>query len=175
VQRETITKIDILYVFDVTQSRPGKSMRAAKFVPILTLVLSSVALQGACDVDSSEGELDYMIRAAELCSSSTDSNSTTRPLACELEIPVPPEGDTFDPTKVNITIEFDGVFMNLPFVENESECNGNDGWYYSPNKLEPTSIVLCPSTCAWVQKTEKANIEVVLGCDTIASEPLSVE
>jgi hypothetical protein len=145
-------------------------MRAATFVPILTLALSLIALQGACDLDSSEEDLDHSSRAMELCASSIESDSMTTPLACEMEIPVPPEGDVFDPSKVNITIELDEVRIPIPSVEDEAACNGNDGWYYSPNKLEPKTIVLCPSTCAWVQKAEKGKVEIVLGCD---SEPLS--
>jgi hypothetical protein len=139
-------------------------MRAVTFVPILILALSSIALQG-CEVDSSEHELDELDRAADLCGPGIESDSTTTPLGCELEIPKPPEGDTFDPTKVNITLVLDPLRMTIPFVESESECDG-DGWYYSPNNLEPKSIMLCPSTCAFVKTAENVQIEVVLGCKT---------
>jgi hypothetical protein len=136
-------------------------MRAAQLISILSLVLS-IACLSACEVDSNDGELDDMSRAAELCDSSTEWDSTTTPLACEMDIPVPPEGDTFDPANVNITIEIDEKPMNLAHVEGESDCG--EGWYFSPNNLEPKKIVLCPSTCDWVQKTEKLEIKVVLGC-----------
>ena len=139
------------------------SMRAATFVPFLILALSSIALQGACEV---EEEFDDL-RAADFCGPqiASDSMSTT-PLTCELEIPKPPEGETFDPSKVNIRIDLDGVQINLPNVESESGCEGRDGWYYSPNNLEPKSIVICPNTCASVQKAEKGSVDVVLGCAT---------
>jgi hypothetical protein len=139
-------------------------MRTAKFISILTLVLSSIAFQGACDVDPSEGELDDWSRAADLCGPSVELDSTSIPLACEMPIPEPPEGDTFDPTKVSIKIEIDEVLIPIPFVESEAACNGRDGWYYSPNKQEPKSIVLCPSTCDSVQKAEKGKVEVLFGC-----------
>lgn len=142
-------------------------MRAATFVPFLIFALSSITLQGACEVDSSEDEFDEWSRFTDLCGPSMSSDDmTTTPLTCELEIPTPPEGETFDPTKVNITIDLDGTRQNLPFVESESECGGRDGWFYSPNNVEPKSIKLCPSTCDSVQKAEKGTIEVVLGCAT---------
>jgi hypothetical protein len=138
-------------------------MRAAQLISILSLVLS-IACLSACEVDSSDGELDDLSRAAEQFDSSTEWDSTTTPLACEMDIPAPPEGDTFDPTKVSITIEIDKLpSIDLPRVEDESECLGGDGWYYSPNNLEPKKIVLCPSTCDWVQKTEKIEIKLVFG------------
>jgi hypothetical protein len=141
-------------------------MRAAKFVSILTLVLSFIALQGACDVDD-QG------RAFELCDASTEWDSETTPLACVMAIPEPPEGEIFDPTKVNITLELDGMSMNLSRVDSESDCSasGGWGWYYSPNNLAPEAIVLCPSTCDAVRKAEKGKINVELGCPTVVSEP----
>jgi hypothetical protein len=145
-------------------------MRTATFLPILSLVLSSIALQAACEVDSSDAELDQLRWAADLtlCDPDDDSDSTTMPLGCELEIPTPPEGETFDPSKVEITIELDEIRFKLTHVEGASACDGNGGWYYSPNNLEPTTIMLCPSTCDLVQKAEKGKIEVLLGC---VSEP----
>jgi hypothetical protein len=138
-------------------NRGRVSMRAATFVPILILALSSIALQGACELDSSEDELEELSRAADLCGPDVASDSTTTtPLACELQIPTPPDGETFDPSRVNITIELDEVRMTIPHVESEAACDGRDGWYYSPNNLEPKSIVLCPSTCDSVQKATKA-------------------
>lgn len=94
----------------------------------------------------------------------------TVPLQCEFEIPEPPEGETFDPTKVNIEIELDAQTQDVYYVENEAACMGGDGWFYLPDAVSPTSIHLCPTTCNSVQSATNAKVDILFGCATIPVE-----
>jgi hypothetical protein len=94
----------------------------------------------------------------------------TVPLSCEFEIPPPPEGDTFDSTKVNVEIEIDGVEQDVYYVENEAACNGGDGWYYLPDAVDPTHVHMCPTTCSSLQAAGEATVDILFGCATIPVE-----
>lgn len=95
------------------------------------------------------------------------SVQTTVPLACEWEIPPPPEGESFDPNKVNVALELDGVPEDVYYVADEAACNGGDGWYYFPDAVTPQTIRICPATCARVQDASEASVDILFGCDTV--------
>lgn len=94
----------------------------------------------------------------------------TVPLACEWDIPDPPEGESFDPTKVNLELELDGVLESIYYVENEAACNGGDGWFYLPDAVNPQSIRICPETCIRTQNATDASVDILFGCDTVPVE-----
>lgn len=89
-------------------------------------------------------------------------------IACEWDVPAPPDGEDFDPSKVNV--EFDdgqGGGFEIGYVESEAECaNVIDGWYYD-NPAAPTKILACPQTCQKIQGVDTAVINISLGCDTV--------
>ena len=89
-------------------------------------------------------------------------------IACEWDVPVPPEGEDFDPKKVNV--EFDdgmGGGFEIGYVESAAECpNVVDGWYYD-NPVAPTKIFACAQTCQKIQGIETGTIQITLGCDTV--------
>jgi hypothetical protein len=91
----------------------------------------------------------------------------TVPLACEWDIPDPPEGENFDPTKVNVELELDGQPESVYYVENEAACNGGDGWYYLPDAVNPEKIRICPETCTRTQNAVEASVDILFGCDTV--------
>lgn len=88
-------------------------------------------------------------------------------VSCELQIPMPPMGETLDPTKVNVKYQMGGVAPGqlLPQVPTAADCGASGGWYYDDNTA-PTKIVLCPMTCTSVQGDDAANIKVEFGCST---------
>ncbi|NVB37300.1 VWA domain-containing protein [Pseudenhygromyxa sp. WMMC2535] len=92
-------------------------------------------------------------------------------LPCEFEIPAPPEGENFDPDKVNV--EFDdgqGNVVTLTRVESAEECAQVDaGWYYDDPEA-PTTIIMCEQTCTTFQGLEQASVEILFGCETILPE-----
>lgn len=89
-------------------------------------------------------------------------------LPCEFDVPLPPEGEDFDPMQVNV--EYDdgsGDVLEIGNVFSPPMCNGvTDGWYYDDNDA-PTSIILCPQTCEEIQGHIDASVQVVLGCATV--------
>jgi hypothetical protein len=89
-------------------------------------------------------------------------------IACEWDVPLPPEGEAFDPLKVNV--EFDdgaGGGFEIGYVESEAECaNVVDGWYYD-DPVAPTKIFACAQTCQKIQGVELGTIQITLGCDTV--------
>lgn len=89
-------------------------------------------------------------------------------LACEFNIPAPPDGEEFDRDEVNV--EFDdgsGNILQIGRVESPGECAMvQDGWYYD-NPDTPTRIIVCPQTCDTIQGFDNASIAVKFGCATI--------
>jgi len=102
---------------------------------------------------------------------STSSAMGDAALECVFQIPPPPDGEKFDTEKVNIDFE-DGskLRMRIPRVASAADCSSaSHGWYYDdPNA--PTMIILCPQTCAMIEASHDAKLEVVLGSTT---EPAS--
>lgn len=89
-------------------------------------------------------------------------------IACEWAVPEPPEGEDFDPMKVNV--EFDdgmGGGFEIGYVESAADCpNVVDGWYYD-DPVAPTQIFACPQTCQKMQGIDTGSIQITLGCDTV--------
>lgn len=89
-------------------------------------------------------------------------------LACEYDIPPPPDGEDFDPDQVNV--EFDdgaGGTLDIGRVDSAAECAGvTDGWYYD-DPMAPTRIIVCPQTCTKIQGFDMASISIEFGCATV--------
>lgn len=89
-------------------------------------------------------------------------------IACEWDVPEPPDGEEFDPMQVNVSFD-DGMGggFDIGYVESEADCaNVIDGWYYD-NPAAPTKIFACPQTCQKIQGVDAAMIEISLGCATV--------
>ncbi|HSQ64520.1 MAG TPA: vWA domain-containing protein [Polyangiaceae bacterium] len=84
-------------------------------------------------------------------------------LACEFQIPPPPQGETFDEAKVNVV--FTPTNASPETLSYNQDCTGGTGWHYDdPNN--PKKIELCASTCGDVQKDKSGKIDIVFGCAT---------
>jgi hypothetical protein len=56
-------------------------------------------------------------------------------------------------------------------VPSAAECsNVTHGWYYDDPQA-PTTVVLCPQTCTWIQGHEGAEISIEFGCKTEVALP----
>jgi hypothetical protein len=87
-------------------------------------------------------------------------------IACELAVPTPTNGETLDPTKVNVKYQSGAApGTTLPQVTDAAACGAAGGWYYDDN-VAPTKITLCPATCTQVQGDDDANVKIELGCST---------
>ncbi|MBW2454717.1 MAG: hypothetical protein JRI68_09405 [Deltaproteobacteria bacterium] len=96
----------------------------------------------------------------------------TATLACEWDIPEPPQGQQFDPALVNVQLAVNGGGLQpLGYVDSFAGCASvSGGWTYDdPNS--PAKIVVCPDTCAVVQSAEAAEISIEFGCQTIPATP----
>jgi len=90
-------------------------------------------------------------------------------IACEYQLPETIEGQEVDPEEVNVlyTPQGTGDPITIGQVPSVSDCTDElGGWYYN-DPLAPTSIIFCPSTCDAIRTDLDAEIELVIGCETI--------
>jgi Mg-chelatase subunit ChlD len=91
------------------------------------------------------------------------NNITDRALACEYQLPPPPDGMKLDSTKVQVTYTpAVGDTEEVPSIASFAACarNPNGGWYYDDTE-QPSKITVCPCTCARLQA---GRVDVRLGC-----------
>jgi hypothetical protein len=93
-------------------------------------------------------------------------------IVCEWEIPEPPEDQEFVADEVNVDfVDGDAVTHAIGWVESAADCDDVEhGWYYDDNE-NPTTIHVCPQTCAWMQGEEDAQVIIKFGCETIVADP----
>lgn len=94
-------------------------------------------------------------------------------LACDYAIPPPPEGQVFDPTKVNVAYTPGGQGMPQQILNVQgglNACGPNGGWYYD-DPASPKKVIMCPATCGVLQSDMGGKVEVLFGCDTVSGPP----
>ena len=88
-------------------------------------------------------------------------------LACEYDIPEPPEGLVFDRDKVNVIYDAGAGPEAIGHVMSATDCLAvGRGWYYD-DALTPARILMCPAACEQLATLTEATIEIEFGCDTI--------
>jgi len=90
-------------------------------------------------------------------------------LGCNYTIPIPTSGTpNYGEVNVRYTPSGGGTPELIPNVASASQCPATgDAWYYD-NPTAPTQIVLCPGTCKTVEADQGGDVEILLGCATIA-------
>jgi hypothetical protein len=90
-------------------------------------------------------------------------------LSCTYLIPVPTKGNPdFNSVNVQYTSGSNGSVTVLPKVADKASCPpGGDAWFYD-NNAAPKQILLCDATCGKVSADNKGQIDILLGCATIA-------
>ena len=85
-------------------------------------------------------------------------------ISCKIPMPTAPPGMAINQNLVSIQVVASpgSAAQDIPHVSNAGQC-GNGGWHYDKN-TNPTKIVLCPSTCDWVQSLPDAELKVDSGC-----------
>jgi hypothetical protein len=94
-------------------------------------------------------------------------------LSCEYPIPPPPDGETLDPTEVNVrfTPSEGAEPIDIPYVEGGLEaCGPAGGWTYD-DPANPTTILVCPASCEALQASVGGRVDVVFGCETVVAPP----
>lgn len=77
-------------------------------------------------------------------------------------------GEVIDPNLVNVNYTPGDGKPAVTFgqVANLGACTPQAGGWFYDNPAKPTTLTLCPTTCASVQADQKAKIEILLGCAT---------
>jgi hypothetical protein len=93
------------------------------------------------------------------------------PLPCEIDVTdlTPPEGESLDYGRVNVTFTQGDTVMTIPQVGSASACPSDEpAWYYDVPSA-PTAIHLCENACDTVSAAgDGASLSVVAGCrDTV--------
>jgi hypothetical protein len=80
-------------------------------------------------------------------------------VSCSFTLPAP---GTFDPSDISVTFTAsNGATSILPQRTTANSCG--TGWYFDSN-TNPTTIVVCPATCAAAKADSGSSISVNVGC-----------
>ncbi len=90
-------------------------------------------------------------------------------LTCELTIPQPPAGQTFDPELINVSLTSGGEVSALGYRESREQCDGVGAWHYDDAE-QPTRIVLCEETCNLTKSLADVHLQVEFGCKRRTSD-----
>ena len=91
-------------------------------------------------------------------------------LSCTYLIPTPTKGmPDFDSVNVEYTPGGGGAKEIMPKVHDKASCpiSGGDAWFYDDN-AKPKQILLCNDACNKVSVDTAGQIDILLGCATIA-------
>src|SRR5664280_875188 len=90
-------------------------------------------------------------------------NITSANLQCEIPLPSPAPGQIHvDPTKIQLFYKpFQGTSQQIPNAGSTAGCGSPNGGWYFDNPTSPTTITLCPCSCANVGA---GSIELDFGC-----------
>lgn len=83
-------------------------------------------------------------------------------VACEVTVPPPPAGETFDPAKVNVLYS-PSTGGSVPITRDDSKpcASGANGWQYS---ADGKKILLCGTACSGLKADPGGKVSVQFGC-----------
>lgn len=91
-------------------------------------------------------------------------------IACEVDLPPPPDGSLLDPRRVNVVIRGASGATTIPYSGSAGACDpARGGWHYD-DASAPTRVILCPSTCDFAREetaTTSGGLDVVFGCESV--------
>jgi hypothetical protein len=83
-------------------------------------------------------------------------------IACEYQLPAPPQGQTLDPKSVNVIYTPGGGVATLVPKSEAAACTS--GWRFSDDGKR---VLLCPNTCDQVRADRAGKLELLFGCATV--------
>lgn len=89
-------------------------------------------------------------------------------ISCNVDIPTPPDGNTFDKQKVAVTYRSGS---NMTLLQYDANCAGSNSWHYD-DPVAPKQILLCESTCNTVQTDPAATLNFEFACEPKITVPL---
>jgi len=113
--------------------------------------------------------IDTTQNAASQLAAALASIRTTAVVGCTYTIPAPPQGQTLDPAKVNVTYtDSKGKVTNVLQDPAGTACAMGSGWQYS---ADGSQINLCGSLCTAVKADPGGSLQVLFGCATVVGSP----
>jgi len=113
--------------------------------------------------------VDTSGNAAAQLSAALDTIRSTSALDCTYTVPAPPQGQSLEPGKVNITYtNGSGTVTTLLQDPAGTSCDAGSGWQYS---ADGKSINLCGKACNDVKADKNGKIQVLFGCTTQVGNP----
>lgn len=90
------------------------------------------------------------------------AKSIASKVACEVTVPPPPAGETFDPAKVNV-LYTPSTGGSVPITRDDSKpcASGANGWQYSSDGKK---ILLCGTACSGLKADPGGKVSVQFGC-----------
>lgn len=90
------------------------------------------------------------------------AKSIAAKVACEVAVPAPPAGETFDPAKVGVLYTpSTGGSVPIPRDDSKPCASGANGWQYSPDGKK---ILLCGTACSGLKADPGGKVSVQFGC-----------
>jgi hypothetical protein len=92
-------------------------------------------------------------------------------LDCDWAIPAVPDGETFNPRKVNVVLRSDAGEQAFGSVATVDDCaKVGNAWYYD-DPAAPTRLMACSQTCDFIRSVPGATLDILFGCDTLVAAP----
>jgi hypothetical protein len=91
----------------------------------------------------------------------------TSVIPCDYPIPsTDPNG--FDLNQVNVQYRLAGGSSPIVIGQaaDAAACQDQNGWYFD-DPSRPAKVVMCPATCATLQRDRASTVDVLFGCPTI--------
>lgn len=98
-------------------------------------------------------------------------------LACEFVVPSANGAGALDFGKVNMEYTTQGAAegATIPYTTGPSGCDPvKGGWYYDGDPGQgktPTRLIVCPATCATFSQDSHGEVDIQVGCKTVAAAP----
>lgn len=83
-------------------------------------------------------------------------------VSCEISIPDPPDGTSFDKEKV--AVRYGSASASARMLEYDASCTSELAWHYD-DPADPSRILLCDNTCSTVQADPEASLDVGFTCE----------
>lgn len=94
----------------------------------------------------------------------------TSRIDCEVAVPPPPDGMFFLPDRVNVRVRGRDGDRDLGRVNGPDNCDATTGGWHYDDEATPTSIILCPASCALAREQVTGpgtGVDVRFGCDSV--------
>jgi hypothetical protein len=94
----------------------------------------------------------------------------TSRIACEVDLPPPPDGTVLNASQVNVQVRGESGTTTFRYTGSADGCDpAVGGWHYD-DAAAPTRVILCPASCDFARAettTSAGGLDVLFGCTSI--------